>query len=880
MSNIETNLAKIKTAVYGEEVRDAIHDAIHDCYEDGKAGDIDLVAREEIADVNNRISNIIAQSGTSDTEVVDARTDADGNAYTTLKDRLDTESTDLKSTLSDLGPDTTLTTAGMAADAKAVGDKINGAVHRYNWYDPSDTYLQVAADGTSARSGYTINSDGSITNASYTNTYGQILLKSTDESKLLNPGTYTISCRASIDESFTTGNRIIALRVGRSEDFKSASMKTERGGSINVTTNDFVGWVSATFTITEPEPFTFEITPVQQITDSIHPITFDNILINSGSFIYKYSTDLWKIEDEIAQATAETAQATAETAQATAETLVLFSDKGVCTINVSANTVSFAKSIIVFSPTEKTYLRTSAIAEMLGSAAEYDADTQIITITVPNECALVYDFKSKTMKIVPTVNHELGQIVLYASYYGNSSGYLWTKFNVDRVSDRYFMQAPLANVILTNTGRFEINRSTRTVAFAGSMYIDSIGNRTTISAASVAESIPTKAVYDSATNKVTITLENTDALVYSFATNSIAVKKITGVTDDLVLFVEYYGNDYGIIWDKYWRDKWIDESANNILTATDMFNAEPYTGTYDWQTPVVAYGALFKDKANVESFAFFTDPHTLGFADAERNETRMKNSFKRIQKVYNSTPCSFMVCGGDWLNNSTTKDEACYRLGYLKGISKNMFKDFYLVLGNHDTNYQGKADSESENWTGRLTDETVAAIMFRDTPTKKAYYSFDGSNSKCYVLDTGIEHNTMLAYDWEQVDWLAEQLITDDADHAVIFLHILMQSDAVQTNTSNFGFLVEAYNSHTTIVLNSKTYDFTGCTGHVDFWVAGHTHQDSTGTLGGIPYFITATNTYSSDVPLIDLVLVDYDSKTLNLIRVGGTGSDRTISFA
>jgi len=318
---------------------------------------------------------------------------------------------------------------------------------------------------------------------------------------------------------------------------------------------------------------------------------------------------------------------------------------------------------------------------------------------------------------------------------------------------------------------------------------------------------------------------------------------------------------------------------NDYLLASDIFNAEPYSGSYDWQTPVVLYGALFKGKTNVESFAFFTDSHVLGFDDNSRNETDMANYFKRVQKTYNATPCSFMVCGGDMLNNSTTMDEACYRLGYLKGINDHLLDGCKLVLGNHDTNYQGKQDSGSENGTGRLTDATVAAILYRDTDTKKAYYSFDGDNSKCYVLDSGIEHSTMLDYDWDQISWLAGKLAEDDPAHAIIFLHIIVNSENIQTNATNFGTLVEAYNSHTTVTLNSVEYDFTTCSGHVDFWVAGHTHADSNGMLGGIPYFITASNSYNSDVPLIDLVLVDYDNNLLYLKRVGGTGSDRTISL-
>lgn len=58
MSDIETNLQTILDAVYGKDVRQAIHDAIHDCYEDGKTGATDLLARE-------RISQIVSSSNAS-----------------------------------------------------------------------------------------------------------------------------------------------------------------------------------------------------------------------------------------------------------------------------------------------------------------------------------------------------------------------------------------------------------------------------------------------------------------------------------------------------------------------------------------------------------------------------------------------------------------------------------------------------------------------------------------------------------------------------------------------------------------------------------------------------------------------------------------------
>ena len=56
MSTIQDYLNKIKTAIYGKDVRQAIHDAIFKCYEDGKAGSIDLVARENINTLTNQVA--------------------------------------------------------------------------------------------------------------------------------------------------------------------------------------------------------------------------------------------------------------------------------------------------------------------------------------------------------------------------------------------------------------------------------------------------------------------------------------------------------------------------------------------------------------------------------------------------------------------------------------------------------------------------------------------------------------------------------------------------------------------------------------------------------------------------------------------------------
>ena len=74
--NILDHLEAILEAVYGRDVRQAIHDSIKTCYDDGKAGSIDPTARTQIA-------NLIAHNNSTDenSELVDMRVSHDNIIY-------------------------------------------------------------------------------------------------------------------------------------------------------------------------------------------------------------------------------------------------------------------------------------------------------------------------------------------------------------------------------------------------------------------------------------------------------------------------------------------------------------------------------------------------------------------------------------------------------------------------------------------------------------------------------------------------------------------------------------------------------------------------------------------------------------------------------
>lgn len=277
---------------------------------------------------------------------------------------------------------------------------------------------------------------------------------------------------------------------------------------------------------------------------------------------------------------------------------------------------------------------------------------------------------------------------------------------------------------------------------------------------------------------------------------------------------------------------------------------------------VKLFAAHYTGENNFEPFLFFTDPH---LAQGTGWESEFASYIDCLKRYYNSAPVYNIFCGGDWLGNSDTADEACWKLGYINAQMRSITDNFHLVVGNHDTNEQGELP---------LTNDMISNLWHRSHG--KPYYSFDAAKTRFFILNSGMEDYTE---DTNQLDWFANALMSNNADNIALFFHIVRGSGNgnVQPFANTITTIAKAFNDRTTTTINGITYNFVNANGKVRFAMAGHRHEDWNGVVNGIPV-VETTQMRTGGVPTFDLCFADYFNGVLNMIRIG-TGENRTIEI-
>lgn len=387
-------------------------------------------------------------------------------------------------------------------------------------------------------------------------------------------------------------------------------------------------------------------------------------------------------------------------------------------------------------------------------------------------------------------------------------------------------------------------------------------------------------------------LTDRSTIYYNFDTKKIIIRINYGVfNNEIPLLKTTFNNIAGGELINYYLKTLTEDGDNRILNTINT--VDWYTATdYNIDSKISDYNSLtLSHNGCTESYLYFTDPHCITTHNVNNSTHKLIST---IEYAYNRTATNYVVCGGDWLNNNDTQVEAMNILSNINGLMRSKFRDKYIpIIGNHDTNYQGKEISSSAANTGRLPQQTLQRLWFGEYGDK-TYYSKLGQNTRFYIFDTEIDWtgNNDSDFKKEQVNWFASKLLEYDDRHSVVLMHIISNqwndngTGDITYEINNNGVIplvmqknicnvITAYNNKSTITINNIEYDYSKTTGKVAFIHVGHMHFDWAGTYNGIPIIIT-TNT--SFAPRFDLCLIDYDNAIYYLTRIG-SGEDREISI-
>ena len=548
----------------------------------------------------------------------------------------------------------------------------------------------------------------------------------------------------------------------------------------------------------------------------------------------------------------------------------------------------------------------SDIAAQIPEYATWDADSKTFTLNLGNDSSkrFVYDTVTRKFRVdksLGLINDE--DVILYWTYYNKAGGILYNEIALHGTIEKLLSDNDASAVLYDSTKIVSCGHGGFVLSNADGFYIANRSSREMVpfSFSDIAAQIPEYATWDADSKTFTLNLGNDSSKRFGFdtSTNKFIVDSLsTAKPYGLIILYWVYYNKYGgklaeqIATQLYLENK--NEYFTNNSLQKDSFNASFHTGAKDFATVCKRYGMLFNgDEKNgviavdtCESFLWFTDPHLFTGHTDIGSIAIMEEYISQIQKYYNSTPTSFVLCGGDWLGNSDTPDMACYKMGYINGICKSMFDKCYMLVGNHDTNYQGKKDADSPTYTTQLSRLAIRNLWYRDIG--RAYYDFDGVNTHFYCFDTGNGSQTLEdnnGYGYEQATWFSEKLMNERYDHVAIAAHIYARNtvsgDTVPTDMPPLTRLLlqisSAYNQRSEINVNGKNYNFADATGRVEFMLAGHSHEDYTLMDSGIRIIGTLDcgnhQSYTDDCSF-DLVFVDYDNRKIKCIRAG-VGEDR-----
>ena len=381
-------------------------------------------------------------------------------------------------------------------------------------------------------------------------------------------------------------------------------------------------------------------------------------------------------------------------------------------------------------------------------------------------------------------------------------------------------------------------------------------------------------------NKYTLIIDLTDSTVK-------AVNSLISYKNYIMLGFNHYGNlkgqwshwqtntNYDGIPGYYHEDNYIDNKIDVINQNTQV------------QTGV--------------SFAYFTDSHWGDNANQQG---------KLLDYISQQTSINKIIFGGDipqaYGINSKLKDATN---SYQK-IVKSTKYPVYSVHGNHDltikaspTSDQGLTESQIKQYDvlNRSNELKINGVL------NKNYYYLDNPVQKVRFIilddwsgiDTSIAHGVKAGITQDEIDWLINVALNVANYTFVILTHAPSDKQIpvyVPTNKVLQQLLI-AINNKQNFVWNedniTASVDFSDTTNYVALHLSGHNHQDASHIDNKVLSVSTICDALYNDDPnyteqrqkgsineqCIDVVSIDTTNRTIKMCRIGAGNGDRSFTY-
>lgn len=276
---------------------------------------------------------------------------------------------------------------------------------------------------------------------------------------------------------------------------------------------------------------------------------------------------------------------------------------------------------------------------------------------------------------------------------------------------------------------------------------------------------------------------------------------------------------------------------------------------------------------NKSSFFFYSDAHW----DNDGTYTA-KLAPNLLKYLYKKTPINKTNYGGDIVHGegSTDTDNMKYLWDWreqLRGLPNH-----HSVIGNHDDG-NGEMDRQ-------LSKEYVYSYLLAPEESNDIvwggdfYYYIDDNSERTRYLYLDLFYDGVSS---TQVNFVKEALKSTHADwHIIAIAHAWFANDysvyppvlnGFASEMKQFLVMFDNY--------NARSGEYSNCGGKVELCIGGHYHLDHYDfTDGGIPIIIVEADTlhnrsgtmpkkYTIDESAISVVVVDYNTQEVKIIRVG-----------